>query len=270
MEIYTPSAHHVGSKKILAISAHQDDIELMAYGGIYKTITNPNYSFTAVVCSDGRNSPRLGEFAEYTDEMMMACRRQEQISAADIGRYERLYLLNYTSEQCRQMDNKLIDDLIKIILDVKPDIIMTHNPMDKHSTHLGVAIHVIKALLRIRDQFVPNKVLGCEVWRDLDWIDDDEKIVIDCGKDPQLQYDLLNVFVSQVAGGKRYDKAGVGRRYANATFFASHNCDDYQMINYAVDLKPLIENDRLSVEEFCLGYVNRFRQSISDALKWIK
>ena len=270
MEIYTPSTQHVGDKKILAIAAHQDDIELMAYGGIYKTIADSSYSFTAVVCSDGRNSPRLGKFAKYTDEMMMACRRQEQISAAEIGKYEKLYLLNYTSEQCRQMDNELIDDLVKIILEVKPDIVMTHNPMDKHPTHLGVVVHVLKALFKILNQFVPKEILGCEVWRDLDWVDDDEKIVIDCGNDPQLQYDLLNVFASQVVGGKSYDKAGVGRRYANATFFASHECDDYQMINYAIDLKPLIENDKLSLEEYCLGYINRFKQSVSDALKGIK
>ena len=266
MEIYTPFNQHTGKKKILAISAHQDDIELMAFSGIYKSLKDPDYGFIAVVCSDGRNSPRLGQFADYTDEMMMDCRRKEQIQASEIGKYEELYFLDYTSEQCRKSDNELVDDLVKIISEIKPEIIMTHNPMDKHDTHIGVAVHVIQALKVIKEKYIPAQILGCEVWRGLDWIDDEDKVVLDCGDEPQLQFDLLNVFVSQVVGGKRYDTAGVGRRYANATFFASHACDNYQMINYAIDLKPLVENDKLSLEDYCLSYINKFKENITSAI----
>jgi len=37
-----------------------------------------------------------------------------------------------------------------------------------------------------------------------------------------LQFALLGVFESQIAGGKRYDLALMGRRRANATYFESH------------------------------------------------
>lgn len=270
MEIYTPFSQHVGKRKILAIAAHQDDIELMAYSGIFKTKLNPDYGFSAVVCSDGRNSPRIGIYADYTEQMMIDTRRKEQIGASEIGNYEKLYMLNYTSEDCKKLDSKLTSDLIKLILEVKPEIIMTHNLMDKHDTHIGVASHVIQALRSVKKDFTPEQILGCEVWRGLDWIDDEDKIPLDCGSDPQLQYDLLNVFVSQVAGGKSYDKAGVGRRYANATFFASHSCDNYQMINYAVDLMPLIDDVNMSFEDYCSRYIDKFKKTALKTLERVK
>ena len=36
---------------------------------------------------------------------------------------------------------------------------------------------------------------------------------------------MNGVFDSQIAGGKRYDLATIGRRAANATFFESHATD---------------------------------------------
>ncbi len=38
----------------LAVSAHQDDIEFMAYDGIMKCFKNPELHFTGVVAADGR------------------------------------------------------------------------------------------------------------------------------------------------------------------------------------------------------------------------
>ena len=45
-----------------------------------------------------------------------------------------------------------------------------------------------------------------------------------------LPADLLRVFQSQIAGGKRYDLASLGRRLANATFFESHAVDQSEAI----------------------------------------
>ena len=72
----------------------------------------------------------------------------------------------------------------------------------------------------------PKKLYGCEVWRDLGWMQDEEKIVFDVSKMDSIQNALVAVFDSQVSGGKRYDLATMGRRVANATYFTSHATDN--------------------------------------------
>ena len=66
---------------------------------------------------------------------------------------------------------------------------------------------------------------GCEVWRDLDWLLDREKVVHDVAGQEGLAAQVGGVFDSQIAGGKRYDLAVMGRRRANATFLESHGVD---------------------------------------------
>ena len=63
------------------------------------------------------------------------------------------------------------------------------------------------------------------MWRDLDWLMDADKVVFDVSAHENLQAALLGVFDSQICGGKRYDLATMGRRRANATYFASHGVD---------------------------------------------
>lgn len=92
----------------------------------------------------------------------------------------------------------------------------------------------------------PEKVYGCEVWRDLDWVNDEEKVFMDCGPHPNLMRCLSAVFDSHIVGGKRYDLAAEGRRLANATFSASHACDTYSALNYAMDLTPLMDKILIS------------------------
>jgi len=50
-------------------------------------------------------------------------------------------------------------------------------------------------------------------------------------------------FASQIAGGKDYGKAVIGRRRANATFYDSHSVDTLDQLWFAMDLTPLIEDD---------------------------
>jgi len=81
-------------------------------------------------------------------------------------------------------------------------------------------------------------VIGCEVWRDLDWLADTEKVIMDLSGYMELAEKLRGVFVSQIQGGKRYDLAVAGRNQAHATFFDSHRADDYQSISLGMDLTP--------------------------------
>ena len=251
----------------MTIAAHQDDIEIMAYHGISECFQNDSKWFFGVVVTDGKGSARTGKYARYTNEQMMEVRRHEQTKAAVIGEYGALAQLNYPSSQTKDKnDHDIIDDLRVLLLQAQPEVLYTHNLADKHDTHIGVVTKVIKALRLIPKDLRPKKVYGCEVWRSLDWINDIEKIVFDVDKHPNLASALVEVFDSQVIGGKRYDLAALGRRIANATYLESHQVDASNALSYAMDLTPLIVDDTLDVQSYVLGFIQRFQDDVKDKI----
>jgi len=113
----------------------------------------------------------------------------------------------------------------------------------------------------------PKRLLGCEVWRDLDWLQDDEKVAMDVSDREGLANALIGIFDSQVAGGKRYDLASSGRRRANATYFASHATDNTEALWFAMDLTPLIHNETVDIVTFTLAHIQRFADSVQQTLE---
>jgi hypothetical protein len=113
-------------------------------------------------------------------------------------------------------------------------------------------------------------VLGCEVWRDLDWLPDSEKVALDSGRRPELAAELLRAFDSQIAGGKRYDLAALGRRAANATFDAPRSTDRSAGITWAMDLTPLLAEPALDVAAFAAAAIDRFRGDVVDRIGRLK
>ncbi len=118
------------------------------------------------------------------------------------------------------------------------------------------------ALRELNEEAQPQKVYGCEVWSNLDWLNDDEKVYLDCSAHPNLSRALSSAFDSQIIGGKRYDLAAEGRRLSNATFSESHACDTYTGLNYAMGLTPLIKNKSLDISDYVVGYIKRFESSV--------
>src|SRR5258708_14498961 len=252
----------------MAIVAHPDDIEVMAVGGVRALCAHPAKWFLGVVVTDGAGSARIGPYSNYTDEHMKHVRRAEQCKAATIGEYGVQVFLDYPSKEIKDPANTVaIEDLEQILDAAKPEVLYVHNLADKHPTHIGVALKTIAALRSLPMGSRPSQVYGCEVWRDLDWMVDDEKVVFNLDAHENMATALIGVFDSQVAGGKRYDLAIMGRRRANATFFQSHSVDNAQMMNFAMDLTPLVRDDSLDVAEYVLGYIDRFRESVSTNLK---
>ena len=124
-------------------------------------------------------------------------------------------------------------------------------------------LRAIAALRAVRSETRPEKVYGCEVWRDLDWLSDDEKQALPVSVRSNIAAALVGVFDSQVTGGKRYDLATAGRRLAHATYNASHGTDQESAINFAMDLTPLIDNPDLGIQDYVLGFIDRFRQDVA-------
>ncbi len=251
----------------MAISAHQDDIEIMAAAPILECFQRTDKWFTGVVVTDGRGSPRDDLYRDYTDEDMRLVRFREQKKAAMIGEYAAQIILDYPSKAVKDAMNKQpVEDLAAILQVARPEFVYTHNLADKHETHVGVALRVVEAIRRMPKEMRPKRLYGCEVWRDLDWLLDEDKVPFDCSTHENLQAALLGVFDSQICGGKRYDLASLGRRRANATYFASHSTDTSLGLIYGMDLTPLIEQDALSPGVYLQQFLDRFVRDVQDRL----
>ena len=263
----TPVEQALARTTCMAISAHQDDIEFMAYDGILKCFGKSDEWFYAVVVTNGAGSPREGLYANYSDADMQAIRKIEQKKAAYVGEYGALSLLDYSSSAVKDANNKdIVEELRTLITEAKPKVIYTHNLADKHDTHVGVVAKVITAIRELPESLRPEKLYGCEVWRNLDWVNDDEKVVFDVSEHSNIGAALNEVFDSQIAGGKRYDLAVAGRRLANATFSASHGVDTATGLLFGMDLTPLIKDVNMDIVTYVQGYINRFSSDVANRL----
>ncbi len=247
----------------LGICAHQDDLEILALHGILECFHQPSRGFSGVVVTNGAGSARDFEYADYTDEQMQAVRRIEQKKAAFVGEFSALALLDHPSKNAKQgTDGLVVADLVKLLEVTRPEVVYTHNLCDKHDTHIGVVLRTIEALRQLPRELRPKKVIGCEVWRDLDWLPDSLKVVMDVSRHENLQAALLGVFDSQIAGGKRYDLAAMGRRKAHATFSESHGVDSAEGLVYGMDLLPLVDDPSLTPASYAERLVTALAEDV--------
>jgi len=251
----------------MIVGAHPDDIEIMGYHGILQCFGSDSRSLLAVVVTDGAGSPRDALYADYTDEEMQAVRRREQRKAAVLGEYGAAALLNYPSSAVKDPSQTMVSEEIgQLVMAARPACVYTHNLADKHDTHVAVALRTLQALRGLPDEAKPQTMYGCEVWRDLDWMIDEDKIALDVAGHENLATALLGLFDSQICGGKRYDLATLGRRRAHATYHASHGTDVTTALTYAMDLTPLVRDPDLDVGGYVEAHINRFAQEIRDRL----
>ena len=199
---------------------------------------------------------------------MRAVRRREQNLAAKIGRYGAMIQLDYPSSAVNETRGMaLLDDLVEVLRATQPAVVYTHNLADKHDTHIGVTVAAIRAMRTLPPKSRPETVYGCEVWRNLDWLPDAEKVAQDVSRYDKLASALIAVYESQIAGGKRYDLGVMGRRRANATFFASHEADRMDSMAYAMDLTPLVRDESLDIAGYVDELIGRFRSEVITPLR---
>jgi LmbE family N-acetylglucosaminyl deacetylase len=252
----------------LGIGAHQDDLEFMAFHGILSCYDRTDRWFGGVTITDGRGSSRAGQFKDWTDDQIAAERIREQDAAAVIGQYSFMAQLGFGSAAVRDaLQNAVRDDLHRILEASRPEVVYLHNLADKHDTHVGCALRCIEAIRQMPKADRPKMVYGCEVWRDLDWLVDNEKTPMPISARPELARALNEVFATQIAGGKRYDLAVLGRRTANATFSNAHSTDQESAMQWAMDLTPLIQDDSLDPVAYTVGFIDRLKSDVTARIR---
>jgi len=138
-------------------------------------------------------------------------------------------------------------------------VVLGHDPLDRHATHAAVALATIGACRSLPPDARPERLLGVEGWRSLDWLAPPDRVRLDVSGHDELLEALLACFPSQTEG-KRYDRAGVGRRHGNATFDDQTGLDEAEQVALAVDLTPLLLDDGLGVDSFLDDLLDRARR----------
>jgi len=253
---------------VMGIAAHQDDLEIMSFQGILDCFGKTDEWYFGVIVTNGAGSPRSGPYQNCSDEDMQRIRKTEQKKAAYVGEYGAVAMLDYTSAEVKDHKNRdVILEIKKLLQQAKPKVVYTHNLADKHDTHVSVALRTIQAIRELPEESKPDKIYGCEVWRALDWMNDNEKVLFDVAYHPNIAAAVLGVHDSQIIGGKRYDLATSGRRLANATYAESHGTDTTNQLSFAMDLTPLIKDSSLDIKHYILGYIQRFSEDVSEKLQ---
>ena len=240
----------------VVIGAHPDDVEDLGLHVIGAARHQPQRAVAAIVVTDGAGSTRDGGAID--DDVLVARRRGEQRRAAEVGGYGLALQLGYPSRVAKgEGFASVVADLAALLAALpRPHEVVTHNPVDKHDTHVATVAATVAAL-RAHPASRPDRFVGMEGWRDLDWLSDGAKVRIDVSSLSGLAADLWACFPSQVAD-KHYPLAVAGRRQANATLFAPRDGDAAEAVSVGIDLMPLLDDDRLSLESFVARHIDRF------------
>ena len=270
-QIYVPDgvtlAEALARTTHLAVGAHPDDIPLMAADGIGRCFDRTDNWFLGVTVTDGAGSPRAGAYREFSDDQMRAVRMEEEQKAAAAGGYSAAVLLDYRSSEARDpARSAVVCDLATLIGEARPEVVYTHNLADKHGTHVAVALRTIAAIRTLPGDSRPSALYGCEVWRDLDWMVDEDRIAFDVTGHGDLIARVLATYESQLSGGRRYDLGAAGRNLAHAAFSDPYAGSTPAALAYAMDLTPLIVDDALEVASYVDRHIERLRRETIDRI----
>ena len=243
----------------LGIGAHADDLEIMAIHGILACFERSDRWFAGAVVTDGAGSPPAD--AALDSAAPRETRRHEQERAAALGKYGAQVFFDYSSHEVKELARAaVVDDLVTLLRATRPEVVYTHAPSDAHDTHVAVALRVVSACRLLPAEERPMRVLGCEVWRDLDWLLEDDKIALPTDEHLELQQALLECFPSQLAA-KRYADAALGRRAAHAAFSDARGADRHRGLVWAMDLGPLIVGT-VEPRDLVVGQLRRLEDDV--------
>lgn len=264
--VYFPKKGKTGPVKYVCICANPSDCEIMAIDGIQRGYRAKKYTFAAVITTDGADCEGFGKQKKYSPKKIALMRAAEQKKAANIGRYNSVYFMNYKAEDARNQDDEdIVNEYVEIIKELKPRIIYTHSILDRDPTHVAVAVKVINALRQLKKAQMPAQLYGCEEWRDLDWVSPEKVTTFDVSHNIRLQRQLISVHKSQNLN-RDYISAAMGRRYVNATFAKSEKKKDAKLTSRAINMTTLLRRKEYPVKRFAMSFIDDLYTEINDSM----
>jgi len=133
-------------KKVLFIGAHPDDIELGAGALIHHIL--PQCEVTCITLSDNQKNPQLQNvLGEHYKSMEVLGVPRENVIVED-----------FTTRYMPEHRQEILEYLLKLRKELKPDIIFTHSEQDIHQDHNAITREALRAYRGIT-------VLGFDVVR---------------------------------------------------------------------------------------------------------
>jgi LmbE family N-acetylglucosaminyl deacetylase len=114
----------MAAKRILVLIAHPDDADVHA-GGTIARWADEGHEVQLVVATSGdkgHDDPTL------TVEKLVALRQTEQRRAAEILGVARVMFLDYHDGDLAWAGPRLVEDLTRLIREMRPEIVLTHDP----------------------------------------------------------------------------------------------------------------------------------------------
>ena len=139
-------------KNILIFAAHQDD-ETIGCGASIRKWVNSGSNVEVVFITDG--STGVDHAGDYTNDNIITTRQYEAHLAAQVLGIKDIHNL-YVECQKVEYSKDLFHKVIKIIREIKPDLIITHAEHDKHRDHRNTSQIVREACWKASESILPE------------------------------------------------------------------------------------------------------------------
>lgn len=125
-------------EKILAIGAHTDDIEIMCGSTLYRFKLEARNIFYCTFSYADKSLP---------DGFPVGATRKELVAATEVLgiKLQNRRSFNYDVRTFPTYRQEILEDLIKLRNEIKPDLVLTHNSNDTHQDHKTISDEVFRA-----------------------------------------------------------------------------------------------------------------------------
>jgi LmbE family N-acetylglucosaminyl deacetylase len=131
-----PAKPPLSPKVVLGIAAHPDDLDYTASGSMAAFAAQGADVYYLILTDGGKGSSDR----EMTTERLRDMRREEQRNAAKIIGLKDVFFLDYPDGALENTQD-LKRDIVKVIRQVKPDVVVTLDPLEVYSAASGIINH---------------------------------------------------------------------------------------------------------------------------------
>lgn len=256
---WTPAGSNIQSAlakaNSIAVVAHADDALIMLPD--QATAVGGTSGLIEILVTDGAGSVLPPGCR--TQSELVALREHEEIRVAQRAGFGGVIFLRASSATVRDTGERRVTQSIAAILAcTHPEILVTHNPFDRHPTHLAVLARVLDAICRVPRRAWPLRLLGGEVWGGLDFLPAEIVQAHDISAQIETIGELMRLYETQNIN-QHYDLGAVGRYLSHATFHSSHARNEAVAMALTIDMTALLGRPASSLPDFVVRWFDRAR-----------